>query len=352
MGGHGRPPREALRRLEAQDRFPNVTYFEDAVGADMMDEEFFASWRDLPAQGVLSLMPHVPRTIATAYLLRHRYQALISWNARFGLGLAGLLKATGTRVPHVGMFSWISRSPKDWLLRRVHSHLDRIVLWSSYQRDVAIERLSIPVEKIVLLRQCVDTCFFRPLPHIAVTGICAIGGEMRDYPTLLQAMDGFTVPCHIAAGTKQVATGWNNIQNSLPATVTVGRKNYVELRHLYAQSRFVVVPIDPTSDTDNGITVTLEAFAMGIPVIISRTIGQIDAVRHGETGLYVPPADPRALREAMETLWKEPERCRRMGLAAREYVEKNHRLEDFAAGVRRAAEEATASIKVVKRATE
>jgi glycosyltransferase involved in cell wall biosynthesis len=344
MGGYGRPPREELRRLEAQDRFPRVTYFEDAVGADMLDEEFFASRSGLPAQSILSPMPLAPRTIATAYLLRHRYQAIISWNVRLGLALAGLLKATGTRVPHIGMFSWISRSPKAWLLRRVHSHLDRIVLWSSHQRDVAIERLRIPAEKIVMLKQGVDTRFFRPLPDLAVTGICAVGAEMRDYPTLLRAMDGVAVPCHIAAGTKQSATGWN-LQSALPAMVTVGRKNYVELRELYARSRFVVLPIDPASDTDNGITATLEAFAMGIPVIISRTIGQVDVVRHGETGLYVPPSDPRALREAVETLWKEPQRCRSMGLAARAYVEKNHRLEDFAAGVRRAAEEAAASVR-------
>jgi glycosyltransferase involved in cell wall biosynthesis len=327
-GGFGRPHRAALRELERQDRYPRTTYFEDVVGADVVDEEFLEA-RGALERRALSRLPLVGRQVLVAYALRRRYRAIISWGERPGLALAALLKATRARTPHVGLFSWISKPPKNRLLQRLHSHLDRIVLWSRYQRDVAVSLLGVPAEKIALVSWWVDDRFFRPMPAVGDTGIAAVGREMRDYPTLLRALDGVDVPCHIAAATARRVQGPAMGDGPLPPTVTVGRKDYRELRELYARSRFVVVPIDPSSDTDNGITVTLEAFAMGKPVIISRTVAQSDVVRDGETGLYVPPGDPRALREAILALWADPARCRAMGAAARAHVVREHRLEDF-----------------------
>ncbi len=110
-----------------------------------------------------------------------------------------------------------------------------------------------------------------------------------------------------------------------------------ELRNLYARSRFVVVPLLP-SDTDNGVTVILEAMAMGKPVICSRTRGQVDVIQEGVTGLYVPIGDAAALRAAILSLWNEPVRARQMGRNARALVEKHHTLEKFTATARSAAE--------------
>jgi len=61
----------------------------------------------------------------------------------------------------------------------------------------------------------------------------------------------------------------------------------LELRDLYARSRFVVAPLVP-SESDNGVTVILEAMVMGKPVVCSRTRGQVDVVQDGVTGIYVP----------------------------------------------------------------
>jgi glycosyltransferase involved in cell wall biosynthesis len=119
--------------------------------------------------------------------------------------------------------------------------------------------------------------------------------------------------------------------------VTKGRLTLPELRELYARSRFIVVPL-MRSDTDNGITVILEAMAMGKPVICSRTRGQVDVIQEGVTGLYVPVGDAAALRTAILSLWNEPGRAEQMGKNARAYVEKCHTLEGFTAATRTAAE--------------
>jgi glycosyltransferase involved in cell wall biosynthesis len=121
--------------------------------------------------------------------------------------------------------------------------------------------------------------------------------------------------------------------------ITKGRMPLTELRDLYARSRFVVVPLMP-SDTDNGVTVILEAMAMGKPVICSRTRGQVDVVEEGVTGLYVPVGDAAAMRAAILSLWNEPLRAQEMGRNARALVEKHHTLERFTATARSAAEAA------------
>jgi glycosyltransferase involved in cell wall biosynthesis len=110
-----------------------------------------------------------------------------------------------------------------------------------------------------------------------------------------------------------------------------------ELRDLYARSRFVVVPLQP-SDTDNGVTVILEAMAMGKPVICSRTRGQVDVIQEGVTGIYVPVGDAGALRKAILTLWNEPLRAQEMGRNARAYVERYHTLEKFTSTAKSATE--------------
>ena len=68
-------------------------------------------------------------------------------------------------------------------------------------------------------------------------------------------------------------------------------------------------------DFDAGVTSITEAMAMGKAVIVTRTKGQVDVIHDGVEGLYVPPADPAALREAIVHLLKT--RPRRLGWARR-----------------------------------
>jgi D-inositol-3-phosphate glycosyltransferase len=53
--------------------------------------------------------------------------------------------------------------------------------------------------------------------------------------------------------------------------------------------------------------VPLEAMACAVPVIAASVGGLADTVVHGETGLHVPPRDPRALAEAASTLLADRE---------------------------------------------
>jgi glycosyltransferase involved in cell wall biosynthesis len=227
-------------------------------------------------------------------------------------------------------------------------NLDAVITWSSVQRRALIERIRFPAERVYLIRHYVDQVFYSPRP-VETDMICGVGAEMRDYATLLEAIRGTGIRCHIATDHVRVPGRFRllndrrvaveDIGAAVDAHTTMGRMPLTELRNLYARSRFVVVPLLP-SDTDNGVTVILEAMAMGKPVICSRTRGQVDVIQDGVTGLFVPVGDAGAMRAAILSLWNEPLRAQEMGRQARAYVEKYHTLEKFTATARSAAEAA------------
>jgi phosphatidyl-myo-inositol alpha-mannosyltransferase len=63
--------------------------------------------------------------------------------------------------------------------------------------------------------------------------------------------------------------------------------------------------------------VLIEAFAAGTPVIASDIAGYRDVVSDGVDGVLVPPADPQALAEELQSFWHEPHRRAAMGEAGR-----------------------------------
>jgi len=59
--------------------------------------------------------------------------------------------------------------------------------------------------------------------------------------------------------------------------------------------------------------VPLEAMACGVPVVAAAVGGMIDTVVDDETGVHVPPREPRMLANALRELLARPERAMRLG---------------------------------------
>jgi len=62
----------------------------------------------------------------------------------------------------------------------------------------------------------------------------------------------------------------------------------------------------------------IEAMALGLPVVVTRTGGSPELVIDGECGYVVEPGDPRGLAAALQRLAEDPDRARQMGANARE----------------------------------
>jgi glycosyltransferase involved in cell wall biosynthesis len=76
----------------------------------------------------------------------------------------------------------------------------------------------------------------------------------------------------------------------------------------------------------------LEAMAAGLAVVATDVGGTAEAVRHGETGLVVPPRDHAALGEAIAELLSDPERRAAMGDAGRARARERFTLDHMIEG--------------------
>jgi glycosyltransferase involved in cell wall biosynthesis len=72
------------------------------------------------------------------------------------------------------------------------------------------------------------------------------------------------------------------------------------------------------------VTSVFEAGASGKAVIATNTGGMDSYIVHGKTGLLVPPGDVNAMRNAIKTLWENPDLAHEMGMAGRKFVEENY----------------------------
>lgn len=309
----------------------------------VFDEAFYRSW-DESILGDADRPAIVPKLWRMSREIQRRhaeYDALVTWGEKLTLAMLLEQKFSGARKPHVAMMYQFEKPNIRIPLQLLKSSLHAVLTWSSVQRRALIEKVRFPSERVYLIRHYVDHVFYSPRA-IEEDMLCAVGAEMRDYATFKEAVRGTGLRCHIAADHVRIP-GWSSLLNhrrvsiaeigSRPdANVTQGRMSLVELRNLYARSKFVVVPLLP-SDTDNGVTVVLEAMSMGKPVICSRTRGQVDVIQDGVTGIYVPVGDAAAMRAAIVSLWNDPVRAAQMGRNARAYVEKYHTLEKFTSDV-------------------
>ena len=117
----------------------------------------------------------------------------------------------------------------------------------------------------------------------------------------------------------------------LEGMVTV-RSDYVpndEVKYYFSASDAVVLPY--TSATQSGIAQI--AYNFDLPVIATDVGGLSEVVRDGETGLLVPPNDPRALAERIVEYFTAVDRAR-LRLAVRE-EKTRYSWENLAAAIER-----------------
>jgi glycosyltransferase involved in cell wall biosynthesis len=157
--------------------------------------------------------------------------------------------------------------------------------------------------------------------------ICSAGQLLRDYDTLVSATRDLPVKVRIAAGSPWIAHDMRPT-NALPPNVDWQKYNRFDLRALYARSALAVVPLHQNV-YQTGISTILEMMAMGKCVIATRTTGQVDTIIDNVTGVYVPPGDAAALRAAIQRLLASPADRKRIGQAARAFIEKEAGLDLF-----------------------
>jgi glycosyltransferase involved in cell wall biosynthesis len=324
-------PSDAKRGVEADvaaNLHPTMDYFalQARLGADIAD--YVSMKADRHPLVKAARRAHRDLGLAVHGFIRAgHYDVVFSNGENVGIPLAGMFAARRRRPGHVVIGHRLSPPKKKLLMRTLHPQMDAVFVYAATQLAYALDVLAIPRTKLHLIPFQADTRFFQPLPNIPVKRrISSAGLELRDYPTLIEAVRGVDVEVCLGA-----ASPWSKRENetagrTLPSNVSARSYSYRELRDLYASSSFVVVPLYE-NDFQAGVTTILEAMAMAKAVIVTRTSGQRNVIEDGVNGIYVPAGDPRALRSAIVNLLEYPEEAIRLGRNARKTIESNMSLD-------------------------
>jgi glycosyltransferase involved in cell wall biosynthesis len=188
--------------------------------------------------------------------------------------------------------------------------VDCIIVWAPAVVERYHRYLGIPKEKMVPWR------FHHTLQTFADSTRCGDyvfsgGNSMRDYPTLIEAVRGLTIPVRIA-------THWQPPAHlNIPANVTLGPTSAAEFLSLLAGARFVVFPLLMDDVRTSGQQSYLNAMALGKAVIVADDADAPFYIDDGKTGVVVPSGDAPALRRAICCLIDDPEAIRSLGEQAR-----------------------------------
>jgi glycosyltransferase involved in cell wall biosynthesis len=323
-----------IREQIASGKRPRADYLELARGfnADLLD---YAAARTIAGRtgAVIEKLGGPNLVLAYAcWKIRKSCEAIVTDGEQIGLPLATLLKLTpGPRPRHLMIVHVISEPKKtfflDWL--GVQSAIDRFITYSRWQQRFIEDRWKLR-NRVLWSPFMVDQEFFSPervTPSpTAHPQVCAVGLERRDYETLLRAVEGIDVHVVIAAASPWSKRTEGVGKRTIPSNVTVRKFSQYELRQLYADSRFMVMPLEDVK-FQAGVTAILECLAMGKPVICSRVPGQTDVVIEDENGRYVPPGDPAILCAEIRRLLSRPEETVRLGTNGRKLIESQMNLD-------------------------
>ena len=303
-----------------------------------------------------------------SYLLKHRqdYDLVYVWGLRI-LGVVAAFAGRLLRKPVVlraeqtgeisGAFAWQDRRHKpglghglirsslrgrDKLLRQA----DRFVAISA---DIAAEfaAAGYPEDRMIRIPNGVDLNRFQPVSRETAyqlreglglprkSFIFVYTGRLHRHKGLFTLLDAWR---HLMAMEKSghlVLVGENSpnlgvetelrqlvSQHLLSDTITfTGRQDNV-LPWLQAADAFVL-----PSQREGLSIALLEAMAVGLPAVGTRTSGTVELIRPGKNGHLVDIGDAAGMTRAMAVLVRLPREAREMGRMTRDIVEKEFGLE-------------------------
>jgi glycosyltransferase involved in cell wall biosynthesis len=195
-----------------------------------------------------------------------------------------------------------------------------------------------PKVKVAPLGWGADLSVYPRLPYRPEV-FFSCGIACRDFKTLSIAAARCRRPIEILCPGMQDDVSWSPnvkvIDSGRGWNFENKRISYHEILHNYyarTTASLLVLKKDPEELTAVGFTEILEVMAMARPIIMTRTGAlptEIDVEKVG-CGIFVPPENPEALAEAMDTLAKDPRRAASMGQKGREMAERYYNIERYA----------------------
>lgn len=191
-------------------------------------------------------------------------------------------------------------------LRLLEHWVDAFIAPSAYVGHM-LELAGIPRERVHLIQHGLPPA----APARGASRFAFYAGRMTEEKgirTLLEA-------ARIASDVPLAVAGVGPLEPEVRAAdlLYLGQLDPARVAETYAEAAFAIVP---SECHENFPYAALEAFAAGKPVVATNVGGVTEIVKHGVTGLVVPPSSPGQLAEAMRTLWTQVELATSFGARA------------------------------------
>ncbi len=249
------------------------------------------------------------------------------------LPLALLLKfRKGVTLVFIGHRLTTSLKSRMIKIFRLFDEISAILCYSRQQVQFA-GNLGFPAEKLRHIAFQVDERFYSPLEQFYPgNGVVSVGRELRDYPTLFQAMERTGIPVTVVASSPWSKREDQTRQGEIPGNVVLRKGlSSIELRELYRNAAVVVVPL-MNVDWPAGVTSLFEAQACGRPVVVSASEGIMDSLDPG-AAVTIPCGDAKSLREAVIRLINAPSEAIAVAVEGLESVRSKRTLDQFVARI-------------------
>lgn len=175
-----------------------------------------------------------------------------------------------------------------------------LVTWSTWAKQGLVDDYEVDASKVTVIPPGVNTASWkRPEPRTAHGGpvkILFVGADLERKGGLLlldafRALRPLGVELHLVTRNVLPPEPGLHVYNGMQA-------NSPELKQLYHESDIFCLP----TSGDCLPMVLSEAGAAGLPTVSTRVAGIPEIIRHGETGLLIPPGHTVALTEALRRL--------------------------------------------------
>jgi glycosyltransferase involved in cell wall biosynthesis len=276
------------RWLEKRIRRPNLTNIRVGLEAALKA-------RRLGADVVIALEPRVAFWVSAMSRLVGGRTRLLAHTFNF------------TRLPHTLLPPAIARV----VFAAAFARVDRFVVFSSAEAEIYSRYFGVPQERfdLVLWGMNVPDVEAGP-PFVPGDYACAVGGNARDYATLIEAARATPEIPYVLVVRPDSLDGLD-----VPKNVSVHvNVSFARAMNIVRHSRFMVLPLEG-AEVPCGHVTMVSAMHLGRAMIVTDSSGVRDYARHEDNALLVPPRDARALADAVTRLFRSPELTARLGAA-------------------------------------
>lgn len=249
---------------------------------------------------------------AVLYAKRNNARLLVTIGPRLGFWCGLFSWVFGSKVDHFSFSFNFAELPKGWKRKifsfgfrqltglRVHSQMEKTLYRDYFGIDE--ERIEVRLWSMNIPEVSPDP------PVLSEPYVSAVGGNARDYETLLGA-------ARLLRGVLMV---WvvrpENVAGlDLPPHVQVlSNIPYPRAMNVVANSRLTVVPLRD-SQVPCGHVTLVSGMLLKRPIVATDSAGISDYLTDGWNGLLCKPRNPADMAEKISALWENPETARRLG---------------------------------------